>query len=359
MTNEYKASSRVLRLRTLAIWTLVASMAACGGGGGSDPAAGPPPAPTPPPAPPPPPAGDVDGDGLDAAAETAAGTSADNPDSDGDGLSDGAEAGLGKNPLVSDNAEAPPSAPVRGVLVAEAGTSPGVILSSDGFSATFDGTLNQDCVNNTGAFTDPVYTEEICRKRAVRANVGVQPGEFRYFETHRTGPAENFGQGIITAGAQIDPYCCFIDSTAPHPLTPPSVTINSSGGVFLRLNFIGGDFGAANFDFAARQATSYYGFAVDYRGTDPVVYLVVRDGAGSMIVSAGITVANFGGGAAMPMLHGHPQVTPRQPLAMNLGLQQFHYNLADVRSALTARGAPNASQFVPGVGAHRWAIAAP
>ena len=374
MTNHSIESSRLLRLRRLATWALVASLAACGGGGGGggdDPVAGPTPAPAPAPnpvpapgpapAPAPAPSSDDDSDGLTFSEETTLGTSPTNADSDNDGLSDGAEGGLGTNPLVADNPN-PNNLPLRSKLIVEAGTSPGVLLAADGYSATFNDELNPACVARTPAPFDqiqyttnpPLDNAERCRKRAIRAEVGITRNQFRYFETHRTGGVQNIGQGIITKDAQINPYCCFVDQGQPgfpYNGTPPSMTINSIGGVFVRLVNSFPNYSAGSLNL---ESTQYYGFAVDYRGANPVVYLVGNNSSGAMTVSSGIAVDNFGGGDAMPMLHGHPQTQPRQPLVMNLGLQKFHYDLDAVRAALDARGAANVAEFVPGVGLHRW-----
>ncbi len=219
---------------------------------------------------------DDDNDGLTYSQEKAAGTEPGNGDTDGDGLADGAEAGLGTDPTKADSdgngvadgvqlgnlgGTGGASLPPRSLMANETGKSAGVRIEADGLSITFGDELNAACVNKTAPFTDPIYSGsatdslERCRKRAVRANVGVRPGEFRYFETRRFGglssdALENIGQGIITPSAQIDPYCCFIDigdadyatyvsgsPPAPTPanITPPSMTVNSVGGVFVRL----------------------------------------------------------------------------------------------------------------------------
>jgi hypothetical protein len=96
-----------------------------------------------------------------------------------------------------------------------------------------------------------------------------------------------------------------------------------------------------------------YGYAIDYRGTDPVMYLVVRDNAGAMVVSNPVTIPNFNGADVMPMLYGHPMSNVSPMAAVNLGAQAFHYDLAAVRAGMVARGA-NLTNFVPGVGIHRW-----
>jgi hypothetical protein len=192
----------------------------------------------------------------------------------------------------------------------------------------------------------------------VRANVGIAKGEFRYFETHRLGPIDNFGQGIITADGMIDPYCCFVESTQPgfpYSGTPKSVTINSIGGVFRNLDNLVPTFTPAQSDLGAwLNATEYYGFAVDYTGTNPVVYLVITSGTGNILtVSDGIPVAGFGGGPVMPMMHGHPISETAPSLTMNLGLQKFHYDPTAVKNALQTSGV-NVTKFSAGVGAHTW-----
>jgi hypothetical protein len=368
--------------RTVAGLLVAASLlSACGGGGGGDAGAAPPPpvsgppAPPPPPPPPPPPAADsdADGDGLTFAQETALGTDPDNADSDSDGLSDGAEAGFALNPLVADNPLAS-GLPLKTVLVREAGTSVGVILGTDGLTVRFGPELNQDCVNGTGAFTDPIYhgsavgPEERCRKRAIRANVGIKQGEFRYFESHRLGTPQNIGQGIIAPDARIDPYCCYVDpgdpdyatyvvpGTPPTPasnnITPPSLTINSAVGDVFR-NLIDANALAAFSPALDLNASLYYGFAVDYRGANPVVYMVATATGGAMTVSQGVTVPGFNGADAMPMFHGHPVPATEPGVVMNLGLQKFHYDLPAVRSAITTNGGQG-SAVVFGVGIHRW-----
>jgi hypothetical protein len=199
---------------------------------------------------------------------------------------------------------------------------------------------------------------EHCRKRAVRSNVGVQPGEFRYFETHRLGGPDNLGHGVIGADAQIDPYCCFDSSVAPgvpYTGTPTSLAFNSVGGVFKNLVYHGGNFGPGPFDQNLTiGATSYYGFAVDYTASHPVIYVVLRNGDNSMTVSDGIELTDFGPGPVMPMLYGHPVSNAEPASSINLGLQKFHYDLAALKAELALRGAPTAS-FEPGVGIHRWA----
>jgi hypothetical protein len=347
---------------------------------------------------------DDDNDGLNYDEEKAAGTQPGNADSDGDGLADGAEAGLGTNPALADSSS-PPNGINDGVelannaglvgstlptrsLIATTPATTGVTVGADGLSVTFGSQFNADCVAGTGAFTGAVYDpanssvnrpgtadRERCAKRAVRANIGIAPGEFRYFETRRfSGPTvaelSNIGQGIITPGAQIDPYCCYflladpdystyVNAGSPETPkaanpTPPSMTVNGAGGVFARLVQI--DTGL--YSGLSLADTQYYGFAVDYRGTEPVVFIVGRNNTGGMVVSSGIypggATGTFGGVPAVPMMHGHPTAGTGPHAAMNLGALKFHYSLADIRTALTGKGVLDTNQMVGGVGIHRW-----
>jgi Bacterial TSP3 repeat len=338
---------------------------------------------------------DNDNDGLTYSQERAAATNTDpaNGDTDGDGLADGAEAGLGTDPTKADSdSNGTPdgvqlagaggaSLPPRSLMAAETGKSPGVSIGADGLSITFGDELNAACVNKTGPFNDPIYRGpptgsatdalERCRKRAARANVGVRPGEFRYFETRRFGglgddSLQNIGQGIITPSAQIDPYCCYIDpgdddyltyvSAPPRTptaanITPPSMTVNSIGGVFVRLVQVDTAF-SPGLDIDLSK-TDFYGFAVDYRGANPLVYVVARDRNNALVVSRSLDPGAFGGAPAMPMLHGHPVAGAGPHAAINLGFQKFHYSLIEVRAAITARGG-DAAAMAGGVGIHRW-----
>jgi Bacterial TSP3 repeat len=337
---------------------------------------------------------DDDNDGLSYSQERAVGTEPGNGDTDGDGLADGAEAGLGTDPTKA-NSDADPAndgvqlgnlngtggalLPTRSLMANETGKSAGVVIGADGLSITFGPELNAACENKTGPFTDAIYSGsatdavERCRKRAVRANVGVRPGEFRYFETRRFGglgdeSLQNIGQGIITPSAQIDPYCCYIDPgdadyttyvdagvSPPAPkaanITPPSMTVNSIGGVFVRLIQVDTAFSPGpNIDLGQ---TDFYGFAVDYRGANPLVYVVARASGGALVVSRALDPGAFGGAPAMPMLHGHPVSGAGPHAAINLGFQKFHYSLAEVRAAINDRGG-NADAMAGGVGIHRW-----
>jgi hypothetical protein len=344
---------------------------------------------------------DDDNDGLTYNQEKNASTQPGSADTDNDGLADGAEEALGTNPVqadsnsngVNDGVELANAAglvgsslPARSLISTTTATS-GVTVGADGLSVTFGSQLNPNCVNRSGEFSGAIYDpisssvpgNERCAKRAVRANIGIAPGEFRYFETRRfSGPTtaelSNLGHGIITPTAQIDPYCCYFlqqdpdygtyvnagppETPKPANPTPPSMTVNSIGGVFARLIQVD----PALYSGLSLEQTQYYGFAVDYRDTEPVVFLVGRNAGGSMVVSSAIYPAGtgtFGNVPAMPMMHGHPIGSTAPHAAMNLGASRFHYSLAEIRDVLDGKGVANADQMVGGVGIHRWKVPAP
>ncbi len=222
-------------------------------------------------------------------------------------------------------------------------TNSSITLSSDRLSVAFGNGLNPDCENRVGIYAAPEFASPACHKRAVRASGGIRKGEFRYYEGHRLFAPSNIGFGYTTANSAIDPYCCLVDPGQPiSPRTPPSMSINAVGGIFVQLRNTGGYYA---------DVTSYYGFAVDYTGTDPVVYTVTTDPGGMMLVLRQST-PGFNGADVIPFVYGHTYLadTPTTMVAsMNFGQQPFHYNLTTLRSELTLQGA-DVGKFVPGVG---------
>jgi hypothetical protein len=304
--------------------------------------------------------GDDDGDGLTYDEEKTLGTDPGKPDTDGDGLADGAEAGLGTDPRLADTNgngvgdgyefAGTVGQPTVGALVREAGTSSGVVIAPDGQRAAFTTDVNPDCVQNQPPFTDPIYTLEICRKRGARANVGVRAGELRYFETRRLAGRDNMGQGVTTRGAQIDPFCCFTGTL--HPLTPPSMQFNSALTNAL-VNLVPQLVESMN--NADAERTTFYGFVVDYRSAvNPDVYMVMRDGAGQMVLTASYPLTGFDGAEVVPYVYGHPLSDVEARVEINLGLRRFEYAPGAVKAALIAAGV-SVVGFSPGVGVQRWA----
>ncbi len=181
-------------------------------------------------------------------------------------------------------------------------TDPGIRLSADALSAGYD----------------------TPQKAAVRANQGMI-GEFRYFEVNREISPANFGQGLTTAYTQINPYCF-----GPEQ---PSMSLNSVGGMWRNLVSRGP---SENFS----TTNTHYGFAVDYRGSRPIVRTIV----GGAIVST-MTLDIFI--PLFPTIYGNPQGA-RATNTANFGAKPFVY---DARQILQNAGV-DVSQFYPGWGVH-------
>jgi LmbE family N-acetylglucosaminyl deacetylase/regulation of enolase protein 1 (concanavalin A-like superfamily) len=164
-------------------------------------------------------------------------------------------------------------------------------------------------------------------KDAIIANQGMI-GEFRYWEGHREIAPANIGFGLISQFAYKDPYCCVNQGMDG---APPSMSVNSVASVWRNLNSV------ADFDLA----NAYYGFAVDYRGSRPIVYVIMDEG-----VVATLTMDDFIT-PIYPMLYGS-SVSPNLSSTANFGTQAFYY---DAKVILEQAGVDTA-EFVPGWGAH-------
>ncbi|HEU4459627.1 MAG TPA: hypothetical protein VFR90_10935 [Methylibium sp.] len=322
---------------------------------------------------------DDDGDGLTYAQETARTTDPANPDTDGDGLGDGVEVSLGAgyNPAVlstdgsgvADGRRyagdptlalavrlATQTADAAGNGGSSYATSRGVVLLDDQLSITLTSQLNPDCLLNRGPYAGAGRTNEQCRKRAIRADSGIEPGEIRYYETHRltanssTGFPPNMGQGFITGTGRIDPFCCVQESgSTPVADTPPSFMVNNAASVWNTLVSQPN----TNFDTQGGPVNTYYvGFVVDYRSGPPKGYAITTAANGSAQIDGPFTITGFTGDA-IPYVYGHPQSDTAPAMEVNFGLKPFHYPLATVRGLVNGISAGTGTAIVPGVGIHR------
>jgi hypothetical protein len=151
-------------------------------------------------------------------------------------------------------------------------------------------------------------------KMGIRANQGLLRG-FQYFEFRREAAMANLGGGLVTADGNLAPYGASD--------VPPSCSVNVLGGAWQELMF------SSNFT-DAQKLESYYGFAVDYRGTFPIIYVIVGGTVADVIRLTSATVPIY------PMLYGNPvTVGPNPDLTINFGSLPFRY---DPVAALRAYG---------------------
>ena len=229
---------------------------------------------------------DTDNDGLSDTQETALGTDPLIADSDADGLSDGDEVNThGTNPLNADsdvdglsdfyevnnglnpldaadalldpdsdgysnldesqqgtdpqNAFSYPNSPAR---LSDSDKDPSISLSADRLGVTYSGGANH---------------------RGVRSEQAIQPGSgFYYYEGHREIGVDNMGFGVATSLASLQNYGGY---------GTQSIGINALGYVYYnRTNQLG----SANSSITAADT---FGIAVDYRGVNPIVYLIASN----------------------------------------------------------------------------------
>ena len=153
-------------------------------------------------------------------------------------------------------------------------------------------------------------------KMGIRAN---QPmiGAFQYFEVTRLGGPINQGTGLSILDGSLNPY--EIDGS------PPSLAINTSGGIWQSICFLQG------YD----TTNTTYGFAVDYRGLNPIVYVII----GNVVVYEYVMYDAFV--PVYPMVYGNPDPDPASgPYDMQIQFTgDFTY---DPAAAMTTYGVPAA-----------------
>ena len=184
--------------------------------------------------------------------------------------------------------------------------SAGATISPDGLSAHFH---------------DP-------GKYGLRANQSLYGG-MGYFEIQRLAPgAVNVGGGLVTGDGDIAPYT-WAD-------IPASCSVNMEAGVWHDLVWVHDFPGpAASFDT--------FGFAVDYRGEHPLVYVITEGEVIDELALNDVWVEVY------PMIYGNPLATDGPhgyDEAINFGASPFAY---DARAALTAYGV-DVTGFTPGWG---------
>ncbi|CAM2009204.1 hypothetical protein [Acanthopleuribacter pedis] len=255
--------------------------------------------------------GDTDGDGLTDGDENLAGTDFNNPDSDGDGIRDGDEVHTyNTNPLSTDTDgdSMPDGFEIRWGLDPRTDDTEGD-LDGDGFTnlAEYEAGTNPRSARSYPGATDITLLNPEDRDpsvvlsndrlqvqftlgghHAVRSDVAVAPGSgFFYFEGQRLTGAGNYGFGVATAAAALDQWAGY---------DAQSVGVSAMGGMAANgqfTHFFGGD-----------QDT--YGMAVDYRGANPIVYLLVSSTIGGEAALIGSVVMDQVTEPLYIMVYGEP-----------------------------------------------------
>ena len=178
--------------------------------------------------------------------------------------------------------------PVR--LVPDTLTGAGIILSPDGLSTRYTGS----------------------GKMGIRANQGLL-NEFQYFEATRNRPPVNMGSGMVVSWGNLNPF--------DWDDVPQSLVVNMQGGSWQNL-VPRGSLGDAS-------VTQTYGYAVDYRGATPIVYIITNDGLVDTINLYDTTTPLY------PVLYGNPTATPPGSYdeSVNFGATPFVYDPAAVLNA--------------------------
>jgi hypothetical protein len=170
----------------------------------------------------------------------------------------------------------------------------GIELSADGLSARWTG----------------------LGKMGIRANQS-NYGRFWYFEIQRLIDPANQGGGVVIGAGNLDPYDWYD--------VPPSCSINTTGSAWRNIIW------QTSFPNPDPRTYDHYGFAVDYRGGHPIVYIIVGGQVVRELYLDDVWVELY------PVIYGNPQGTPAGSFdeAINFGASPFFY---DAAAALVAHG---------------------
>ncbi len=173
----------------------------------------------------------------------------------------------------------PQAAAVR--LTPDALAGAGVTLSSDGLSARMDGE----------------------GKYGIRANQGIY-GQFWYFEAHREGPPGNQAVGLVIGDGALNPY--------RFEEVPWSCSVNLSGSTWRNLISL----------VSWPEAQEDYGFAVDYRGEHPIVFIIIGNALHMTLTLDDVWVPLY------PMVYGNPHepLSTSMDVTVNFGTDPFKFD---------------------------------
>jgi hypothetical protein len=148
-------------------------------------------------------------------------------------------------------------------------------------------------------------------KNGVRANQGLYHG-FWYVEGHRLVAECNQAIGLVIGNVSLNPY--------HFDITPPSCSVNAVGPSVYQDLILTESFATPN--------VAYYGFAVDYRGDSPTVYVIMNGKLTNTLQLKDVTVPIY------PMLYGNVTgLGAAYDMEINFGATAFH---EDPAAALAA-----------------------
>jgi len=294
---------------------------------------------------------DADADGLSDVAETALGTDPLNPDSDGDGLNDGFEVNsYSTDPLNADtdgdaladayevNNGFDPLNAADAALDADAdnfsnlseyqfGSDPNDAFSYPNAPARLSPTDKDPSISITADRFGAIFSAG-SNHRGIRSDQAIAAGSgFYYFEGRREVAVGNMGFGVATAGATLTNYGGY---------STDSIGINALGYVYYNQT---NQLGSAN---STINGTDTFGIAVDYRGANPVVYLIAGNTLMFTQVMDQVTTPLH------ILVYGHENTTGVQQTintAADLNANPFSY---DVRAILSAAGVAGTTDIVDG-----------
>lgn len=156
----------------------------------------------------------------------------------------------------------------------------GVMLSADGLGVRF------------------TRTEKI----GVRGDTPIF-GDFRYFEVSHQGHYGNFGAGIVSGEGALIPYAL--------RNVPASASLNFISGIWRNLIHFA--------SYPEDEPREVVGFAVDYRGTSPIVHIIINHGLRASVPIPELKTP------AYPMLYGSMSAGNGPQLRANFGGEPFEY----------------------------------
>ncbi len=294
---------------------------------------------------------DADADGLSDIVEAGLGTDPNNPDSDADGLTDGVEVnttltdplnadtdndGLpdayevnnGLDPLAAGDALLDPDADSYSSLSEyQFGTNPNDSFSYPNAPARLSTTDKDPSISLTADRFGVIYSAGSTH-RAVRTDQSIAAGSgFYYFEGRREIATDNMGFGVATASASLVNYGGY---------SAQSIGINALGYIYYNQT---NQLGSAN---TSISGTDTYGIAVDYRGVNPIVYIIASNTLMFTQVMDQVTTPLH------ILVYGYQNTTGVQQTvntALDLAASPFTY---DVRSILSAAGISGAASIIDG-----------